>query len=143
MKHLSLAHFFGYSLILGGLFGAGFAIGEANGIWTHAVYLRAYFVFLLCLFALALPYSLWWWKRADEAVKEAHKWAWFWGGSLGMTAAIFCAALDYVLGLNLQATITHFFGMDGSQFIAGIAFAIIPMVSGYYIAWGTWWLRHR
>ena len=21
-----------------------------------------------------------WWRGADEAVREAHKWAWYWGG---------------------------------------------------------------
>lgn len=35
-----------------------------------------------------LVFVIWAWKRTDEAAREAHKFAWFWGGSFGALAGL-------------------------------------------------------
>src|SRR5690606_14710418 len=47
------------------------------------------------MMAAVLGVSVWWWRRLDEAAREAHKWAWYWGGSSGM-----------LIGLVLMLTLT-------------------------------------
>jgi len=32
-------------------------------------------------------HSLYWWRALDEAAQEAHKWAWWWGGNLGLESS--------------------------------------------------------
>ena len=36
------------------------------------------------------------WKRLDEAAKAAHRWAWYWGSSLGLMLAMVFAASAYM-----------------------------------------------
>lgn len=91
-----------------------------------------------------------WWQGLDEAVKESHKWAWYWGGSWGLLlgfTALFALALRpggsawavYLLPHDLQKMFPH----ADLSLLAGGWTMVLFMISGYLIAWGMWWLRHR
>ncbi len=80
------------------------------------------------------------WRGLDEAAQEAHKWAWFWGGSLGMAPAVLITAVPSV-SLGLAERLGYRSPGDLVQFGAGAVLAF--MIAGYFIAWGLWWFRRR
>src|SRR5687768_17367430 len=53
-------------------------------------------VMFASIMAASAATGLWWWVKLDEAAREAHKWAFWWGGSAGM-------AIGAVLLLTLVA----------------------------------------
>ncbi len=93
----------------------------------------------LAVFALLLVISVWWWRRIDEAAREAHKWAWWWGGCTGMgLAAVAAVALGHVRGVMPDALISA--PPEHLLSIGGLA-AILCQIVGYTVAWCVWWLR--
>src|SRR5690606_29433021 len=77
-------------LLIGAVVG-GIAVGAIYGGLEAAGAVPAPLVAILALvvlFGLMIAGTLWWWRRADEAVREAHKWAWYWGGSVGMCVGL-------------------------------------------------------
>lgn len=100
-------------------------------------------VVAICLLGavIGLAVGILWYRRADEAVREAHKWAWYWGGTVGLILP--CVALGAsFLGVELiSAEALARAGLTGIQ--SGIVVALLPMFVCYGIAWGVWWLRHR
>lgn len=88
-----------------------------------------------------LWYSWRWWKAVDEAVREAHKTAWYWGGSGSM-------ALLAVLALPLlvisQGDVPQLGLTPGEALftLAGMAICGTVMLLGYGVVWAVWWLRH-
>jgi hypothetical protein len=86
-----------------------------------------------------------WWQGADEAVREAHKFAWYWGGLSGLaTGGVFVilATLPQASAFDAQAI----FGVrdDPAAYMAlGAALLAAVMTAGYLVAWAAWWLRHR
>ena len=95
---------------------------------------------LLVVFAGVLLGSWWWWVRADEAAREAHKWSWYWGGSVGMTLGLFG-----LLILNLhEPDAPPPPGVSYSDALLTGAVAILfLMVLGYGVAWAAWWITKR
>jgi len=82
-----------------------------------------------------------WWSALDEAAREAHKWAWFWGGSGGMT-----------VGLLLLTTLSfsepeRWPGALGETapdaFAMGVMAILLFQLAGYALAWAWWWLKRR
>ena len=82
-----------------------------------------------------------WWRGADEAVREAHKWAWYWGGSAGVVV------VAIVLGLGAWEVIdlvpADFSGDPSDLVMTGAGLTLGVQMTGYLIAWAAWWLRHR
>lgn len=80
-----------------------------------------------------------WWRRLDEAAREAHKWAWYWGGSLGMVVG-----LVGVLTLSARAVdISPLFRPDMRPvdlIVAGMMSILVFQIVGYALAWAWWWL---
>lgn len=76
--------------------------------------------------------GLWWWSRLDEAAREAHKWAWWWGGSAGLMVA--------ALGL---LTVMLRGGAADADMADGMTVVLLCQVLGYGVAWAFWWLRRR
>ena len=127
------------TLVIGLLGGFGSAVlsdmpGQAGLILTVAV--------LVLVMGLGLWLGIWWWSRVDEAAREAHKWAWFWGGSCGMLVGFICLltvslrGADMPLPASLGAT-PHDLLVSGMMAI--LAFQIV----GYGVAWAWWWLSRR
>jgi hypothetical protein len=97
--------------------------------------------------AAAVAFILWgtivYWRRLDEAAREAHKWAWFWGGSAGMCIGFVVLPLLLASppGLELPA---YFDRTDPPGWVAtGMGLILLLMTAGYALAWGWWWLRRR
>jgi hypothetical protein len=90
---------------------------------------------------LGLLISIRWWRDADEAVREAHKWAWYWGGSAGIAVvvALFVLSGWDLITLNIPP---YGDGPDG-MLLSGSALTLGLMLAGYLVAWAAWWLRHR
>ncbi|HEV2081653.1 MAG TPA: hypothetical protein VGR32_04280 [Brevundimonas sp.] len=82
-----------------------------------------------------------WWRSADEAVREAHKWAWYWGGSTGMAAAMGLFALSTWGAIDVA--LPPLGSGPDDLIMTGIAFTVGAQIVGYAIAWALWWLRHR
>jgi hypothetical protein len=88
--------------------------------------------------------SLKWWRSVDEAVREAHKSAWFWGGLAGLCIIILPLVMSVGLtgGQTYQTVKTSFHVASGfGEFAAGIITTLLAMLVGYAISWALWWWR--
>ena len=128
------------------LFGLSFGLGIVLSMFGSMsrdagpaiVALMAAVVIGLC--ALALWLMAMYWRRIDEAAREAHKWAWFWGGNIALIPAVlgFVALLERPdLGTpllpGLEATPAHYVA-TGGVLVLGL------LLVGYGLAWVGWWL---
>jgi len=91
--------------------------------------------------ALSMGVGLWaslkWWKGLDEAAQEAHKWAWWWGSTVGLAfAGVILLTLLYGAGELGQAPIK-------SMLMLGAAIVTGCQMVGYGVAWAAWWLKRR
>lgn len=92
----------------------------------------------------AVTLSVLWMRTIDEAAREAHKWAWFWGGSSGMGVGLIgvvLATMPHAASLRIPG----FAGRsDPAAYAATGAYIIVLLVMlGYAIAWAWWWLGKR
>jgi hypothetical protein len=92
--------------------------------------------------AVALGGGVWWWAKLDEAAREAHKWAWWWGGTAGI--AVGSVLLLTVMIQGDATMITTLAGESPGQIlVAGMMTILLFQLVGYTIAWAVWWLRCR
>ena len=99
--------------------------------------------------AIMMIGSIWigvaWMRSIDEAAREAHKAAWFWGGSTGMAVGgflIIVAGLEDAARVQLPTFFTD--RADPAAYAASGAFAMmLLMMVGYTIVWAWWWWRRR
>ena len=86
--------------------------------------------------------SVLWMRSIDEAAREAHKSAWFWGGSGGMAVGMVVLILATVPGAETWSIPAWYAGRtDPAAYAATGAFGmLILMLIGYAIAWAWWWL---
>ena len=93
----------------------------------------------------ALVVALVWMRFIDEAAREAHKFAWYWGGLSGLaTGGVFVilATLPQAASFDAQAM----FGVrdDPAAYMAlGATLLAAVMTAGYLVAWAAWWLKRR
>lgn len=83
-----------------------------------------------------------WMRSIDEAAQEAHKSAWYWGGSAGMAVGgvllVISAVQPATAALNLPAVLGR---TDPVAYAAAGAFGILTlMLIGYGVVWAWWWL---
>lgn len=86
-------------------------------------------------------HSLYWWRALDEAAQEAHKWAWWWGGNLGLVvggAGVVAAAL---MDVNLLPAFVQ--RSDAALVAAGVLGVFAAQAVGYGLAWCGWWMARR
>lgn len=95
---------------------------------------------LSVLFGVMIAGTVWWWRRADEAVREAHKWAWYWGGSIGMAVGLGALLLAGAYGGDQPVPPDLSYG---DVLLAGAMLLLAPMLIGYGVAWLAWWLSKR
>lgn len=89
--------------------------------------------------------SVRWMAAIDEAAREAHKSAWFWGGA---GALLLGMPLMMIAGLPQTAEWTlpaWFHGRNDpvAHAALGAGGLLALMLVGYTLAWGVWWLRRR
>jgi hypothetical protein len=100
---------------------------------------------LLWLFIFAI-YA---WVRLDETGKEAHKFAWFWGGAFALLAALlmalgvlttpfFAEPVDAIIASYMKDR-----GEGQTGFAVGVLAAAFVQVIGYGLVWAAWWLSAR
>ena len=93
----------------------------------------------------AMIISVAWMRSIDEAAREAHKAAWFWGGCSGMAVG---GALVIMSSLPQAARWRFPAGFEGrtdpAAYAATGAFGMLLIMSlGYLIVWAWWWWRRR
>ena len=91
--------------------------------------------------ALSMAAGLWaslkWWKGLDEAAQEAHKWAWWWGATVGLCfAGVILLTALYGAGDLGEAPVK-------SMLMIGAAIVTGCQMVGYGVAWAVWWLKRR
>ena len=98
----------------------------------------------------AATLTIYHWKRLDEAARSAHRWAWYWGGSLGLAAAmIFAAAsLTWPELQSVFASLAEKFespkrSPEQAYLFLGVAFTGVAQGIGFLGAWFYWWLAKR
>ena len=93
----------------------------------------------------AMAVTIGWMRAIDEAAREAHKSAWFWGGCGGMAVGgVFFILASTPLVESLQ--LPSWFGgrTDPAAYMAtGGAILALLMTAGYTLAWAWWWWRRR
>jgi hypothetical protein len=99
----------------------------------------ARFAILALVFVIAIGSTWKWWSVLDEVAREAHKFAWYWGGSAGMTVA----GVVMVLVDHQHIAAPHIFPGQHSDFVTGALTVMLSQVAGYLIAWAGWWWSHR
>lgn len=129
---------FAAGVVVGYLEGSGRRIGDGAAAWVLGSFA-----------VVAMGLSLWigaqWMRSIDEAAQEAHKWAWYWGGSAGMAvggALVILSSLPQAQGIRLPAWYAG--RTDPVAYAASGAFGLLLlMLGGYLIAWAWWWLARR
>lgn len=95
--------------------------------------------------AVAVALTVWicllWWHGLDEAAREAHKWAWWWGGTAGtLIGGLGIMALSMVGSEDgrLPGGLASLSPTDGAML--AVVTVLLLQVGGYGIAWAVWWL---
>ncbi|MDR6626990.1 hypothetical protein [Caulobacter segnis] len=124
------------AFILGFVSGAGYYVAKDLRIAMSPLLLSAGCAVLLLL---AVGSSIVYWRNIDEAAREAHKFAWFWGGSSAMLLTLLVALL--VGDTRLVAVMGQ--QSPAEWFSFGVTTVIAAQLIGYGLAWAGWWLRQR
>ena len=89
------------------------------------------------------------WRGLDETAREAHKSAWFWGGSaglaffsLGLVALMLFPTAGDALTNYANANRGHIHPTTFAILMGFLACCLAQLV-GYTFAWGHWWLKRR
>lgn len=137
-RKLSSAALFGLSLLFAALAGGLGRIGE--DIEGPAGLLFA--SLSLALVAASLVAVLLHWRRLDEAAREAHKAAWYWGGSLGLGVA--GIGIGYLLA-RPEADLSRYAIRpdDAGLLLSGALYVIAAQFVGYVVVWAWWWWSRR
>ena len=131
------------AFVMGGVLG--YLEAKGQDINTSSAALWAVGVFAALTMLISLWVGLKWMSSIDEAAQEAHKWAWFWGGSGGMAVGgvlVIMASLPQAAVINIPAWYSD--RTDPAAYAATGAFAMLTlMIIGYGVAWAWWWLGRR
>lgn len=124
-----------------------FALGAAVGLMGKRLGMDANpavaAVVLGLLVVIAVGGTVLYWRRLDEAAREAHKFAWYWGGSLGLGASVLLVNALQAMGADPLSL----GGSQGSQpadfFNLGVLWVVLGQLAGYVVAWAGWWIARR
>lgn len=122
--------------VFGGLIGAGGAmVNRLDIVIPPPVVGVGAAIAVIGISAVSLIY----WRMIDEAAREAHKFAWFWGGMAGTVVALLIGAIidsDRLRAMygDLQPT---------GWLILGMGALLVAQTSGYVLAWAGWWLARQ
>lgn len=90
----------------------------------------------------AMAVSVAWMRSIDEAAREAHKAAWFWGGCGGMSVGGVLIILSSIPQAEAASFPSWFDGRaDPAAYAATGAFGMmLLMLIGYAVVWAWWWI---
>lgn len=143
-----------YSLIgvgaLGGVSAAvGWTIGYQEGRGSpvdvdHAMFWAMGAVATIAMVG-AMVTTLAWMRSIDEAAREAHKSAWFWGGCGGLAVGgVFFILASIPPAAAVEITAWFPGRTDPVAYAAtGAAALALLMGAGYSLAWTWWWWKRR
>jgi hypothetical protein len=139
----TLARRSGLGVFMVSLIGCGVIAGAAIALLENVgILLPAWLAGLAAVVVggLTMLWSRRWWSRVDEAVREAHKTAWYWGGSVGMVPVMGLAAT--LLFDRSGVSLERFAAVpgDGGLILTGIAITLLLQLVGYGLFWAGWWL---
>lgn len=141
LKNIKLAYFaYIFVSLLIGAWG-GYKIARGDFVVRELLLLINLLGVLSC--TLGAPLIISWWNKIDEASREAHKIAWFFGGSIGITVAMILVVLNLLF--DGGAFDFLFAGIaDASKygFELGVTTCLTFAGFGYMIHWGLWWKKH-
>jgi hypothetical protein len=122
--------------LLGAICGFGFALVNDAGLVVSPVLIGVGCLILAPVLTIA---SLIYWRNIDEAAREAHKFAWLWGGSVAMLVVL---ALAYLVG---DARLVAWMGerSPSGWVLFGVLSLTTAQLIGYGLVWAGWWLRQR
>ena len=153
LKRVALYTFFGFlavvALVLVVTVGVGIVVARqsAQGAEIDAdriAFWIATGVAVVCMSG-AMAITIGWMRAIDEAAREAHKSAWFWGGCGGMAVGgvlVILASTPYTAALQLPSWFSG--RTDPAAYMAtGAGILALLMTAGYTLAWAWWWWRRR
>ncbi len=133
------------------LYGAGVlgALGLVFGLFAPAASLGP--VAKDALIIAAVAWALWFagmaWRRTDEAAREAHKFAVFWGAPFALLALILALPVVAITVFHVQLHPGAQLFTAGREHLglvmAGVLLAGLAQAAGYGVVWAGWWLRRR
>ncbi len=98
--------------------------------------------FAVVVMAGAILVGALWMRSIDEAAREAHKAAWYWGGSAGMAVGgvlMILTSLPQAAAISIPSFLPD--RTDPAAYAATGAFGMMSvMMIGYIIVWAWWWL---
>jgi hypothetical protein len=108
---------------------------------------------LLAGIAICMTFVSIGWRRSDEATKEAHKVAWWYGGNFGLIASLVLLLSSSALpGLRelvsgVAGAWHERLGTPGDSTLAafalGAVFVTLCQTAGYLVIWTGWWIAKR
>lgn len=124
------------AFLVGAVCGAGYYIAQDMRLTIPPAMIG---VILLVLVVLGSVASVAYWRNIDEAAREAHKFAWMWGGSTAMALVL---PLPFLIG---DARIVALMGQHSpAEWVSiGVVGLMTAQLVGYGLAWAGWWLRQR
>lgn len=119
-------------------------IGFAFGFMGESV--RAVPNWLLAFVIIGLGVvTLYYWRLLDETAREAHKFSWYWGSSLGIFFALLIC-LAALVGVDVYSPVIQWYGVpetfDQIFLLGGLSILVLQVI-GYLLVWTFWWLRMR
>jgi hypothetical protein len=128
------------------MLGGAVAIAFAAPLILHASGLHPPLWLRLTIAAAVIVPGFWavcqYWRSIDEAAREAQKWAWYWGGSVGMAAGVLAFAVAIAFAPGLAALAPADLTTVQAMAYGGFAMAAAQMV-GFVVAWAYWWAVRR
>lgn len=137
-------------LVLGFMAGgiAGYLDASDGGATSVGTSTRALWIlgaFAAVAMVAATLFNIKWMRSIDEAAQEAHKSAWFWGGTAGMSVGmvvLVLSSLPHAESLRVSSMFSE--RTDPAAYMATGAFGILfLMLIGYGLAWLWWWWSRR
>jgi hypothetical protein len=130
-------------------FAAGWIVGyqEARGVLVDVNQAVLWIIGPVAVVAMvvAMAFTVAWMRSIDEAAREAHKSAWFWGGCGGMAVGgvfVILASIPPTATVEIPSFFPE--RADPVAYAAtGAAALALLMTAGYTLAWAWWWWKRR
>jgi len=124
---------------------AGYLSGSGVDIEVDALFIWVAMLIATVCMTTGIVVSVYWMRSIDEAAREAHKAAWFWGGSGAMTLLGVPVILAVLPQSADWAPPAVWFGRtDPAAWLAAGSFGtLLVMLVGYGVVWSWWWLVRR
>lgn len=149
LKRVALYTLYGCLALAGLSFITGIVVGylSAHGAEIDSARVGLGLITFVAVAAMggAMAVTVAWMRSIDEAAREAHKSAWFWGGCGGMAVGgvlVIIASVPQAAALDIPAALG--IRNDPAALMAlGAAALGLLMTAGYTLAWAWWWWRRR